>query len=465
MTSKCISRFCSSLIGTAACLFATTSQGPAFAQLAQGNYVYTDQSALLLIPPTRVSDDTFSFTWSPDSVRLLTFNIHRVDRYFNFDVDDHAPPESDLEIGRWNKVSRFADVLWKQRYDTEPTLSGDPMWIPHSEYVAQEVFWQAKETVPNGVGGTMTQLRPQQEVLWINAARSTVHSIPLAMGARLEVSPIKSLAVMVDQSFEAAKIQAVLTPIRMDGSVGIPAPLPLNQLLAASSWTADGARLILTMNLAGSQNQGKTFTYAYDPVTGELKTIQAPIPGQLWHAVPQIKHDIVLKPTVEHLRAPGLDIESHPLWAESIVKSEKPGMLICTDADLGLVSPNGTSIAYRSQRSTWVTVIKPIALAVFKTMVAKAQRQTAISNGKQLGLAAIMWATDHGDTLPGPNDINAELKPYLQTDKLFDQFNYTYSGGPLSAIASPSETVLGTVDGPGGQALIYADGHVKWQNR
>ena len=88
-----------------------------------------------------------------------------------------------------------------------------------------------------------------------------------------------------------------------------------------------------------------------------------------------------------------------------------------------------------------------------------------MNNAKQLGLAAIMWAEDHDETLPGPNDINSQLHPYLLNDALFDQFTYTYSGGPMAAISSPADTVLGTVDGPGGQAVIYSDGHVKWQNR
>jgi hypothetical protein len=76
-----------------------------------------------------------------------------------------------------------------------------------------------------------------------------------------------------------------------------------------------------------------------------------------------------------------------------------------------------------------------------------------------------MWASDHDDTLPGPNDINSELSPYLKNESLFDQFTYTYAGGPLAAIASPAETILGTVDGPDGQAVIFSDGHVKWRNR
>jgi hypothetical protein len=140
-------------------------------------------------------------------------------------------------------------------------------------------------------------------------------------------------------------------------------------------------------------------------------------------------------------------------------------MLICSDADLGLISPDGSTISYRSHGSSWVADVKLVPIDEFKAMIAKVMRSIAISNARQLGLAAIMWAEDHDETLPGPGDINAQLLPYLQTNALFDQFTYTYPGGPLAAITSPAETVLGTVDGPGGQAVIYSDGHVKWQNR
>ena len=46
---------------------------------------------------------------------------------------------------------------------------------------------------------------------------------------------------------------------------------------------------------------------------------------------------------------------------------------------------------------------------------------------------------------------------------LFNGFVYTYGGGALKDIDSPTTTETGYVNGPNGKAVIYADGHVKWR--
>jgi len=42
-------------------------------------------------------------------------------------------------------------------------------------------------------------------------------------------------------------------------------------------------------------------------------------------------------------------------------------------------------------------------------------------------------------------------------------FSFALSGEKLSSITNPADTILGYVTGPGGRAIIYVDGHVKWE--
>jgi hypothetical protein len=86
-----------------------------------------------------------------------------------------------------------------------------------------------------------------------------------------------------------------------------------------------------------------------------------------------------------------------------------------------------------------------------------------LSNAKQLGLAALMYAQDYDEVLPTGDGINGKLAPYLKNESLFDGFTYTFGGGSLSGIDKPAETELGFVTGPGGRAIIFIDGHVKWK--
>jgi prepilin-type processing-associated H-X9-DG protein len=97
-------------------------------------------------------------------------------------------------------------------------------------------------------------------------------------------------------------------------------------------------------------------------------------------------------------------------------------------------------------------------------MERQAQKAVAISNAKQAGLALLMYSQDYDETLPTGDDINTKLAPYLKNTDPLDGFSYTYPGGKLGDIANPSETVLGIVSGPGGHAIVYADGHVRWKD-
>jgi prepilin-type processing-associated H-X9-DG protein len=45
---------------------------------------------------------------------------------------------------------------------------------------------------------------------------------------------------------------------------------------------------------------------------------------------------------------------------------------------------------------------------------------------------------------------------------MVNQFVYTFWGGNLAEIKEPSKEVMGYVPGPGGRAVTYLDGHVKW---
>jgi hypothetical protein len=87
----------------------------------------------------------------------------------------------------------------------------------------------------------------------------------------------------------------------------------------------------------------------------------------------------------------------------------------------------------------------------------------ALSKGKQLGLAAAMYAADYNENLPGPDGITDKLFPYLKNGDMFNGFVWTFGGGPLSGIDKPAETETGYVTGPGGRAVIFADGHVTWR--
>jgi prepilin-type processing-associated H-X9-DG protein len=95
-------------------------------------------------------------------------------------------------------------------------------------------------------------------------------------------------------------------------------------------------------------------------------------------------------------------------------------------------------------------------------MKESASKAVAISDAKQVALAALMYAADYDDVLPA--NLGGELlEPYLKNGSIFDGFVFVFGGGDLKKVADPASTVLGYKDGPGGRAVAYLDGHVVWE--
>ena len=110
-----------------------------------------------------------------------------------------------------------------------------------------------------------------------------------------------------------------------------------------------------------------------------------------------------------------------------------------------------------------IAILAAILFPVFAQARSKARQAAGLSNGKQLGLAILMYAQDYDETYPTPDGINGKLAPYLKNESLFQGFTYTFGGGSMSGVERPAETEMGFVTGPGGRAVIFADGHVKWK--
>jgi prepilin-type processing-associated H-X9-DG protein len=90
------------------------------------------------------------------------------------------------------------------------------------------------------------------------------------------------------------------------------------------------------------------------------------------------------------------------------------------------------------------------------------------TNAKLIADAALMYSADHDDTMPSAqDDVRSLLRPYLGNDAPFDgggygPFVYTLEGGSIADVQNPSDKMMGYIPGPGGRAVVFADGHVRW---
>ncbi|MBI3721736.1 MAG: hypothetical protein HY248_04210, partial [Fimbriimonas ginsengisoli] len=135
------------------------------------------------------------------------------------------------------------------------------------------------------------------------------------------------------------------------------------------------------------------------------------------------------------------------------------------------LAPDGGAAVYVSQGAAWVMPFLRVSREQFLEARRAALRSVAISNAKQIGLAIMMYIQDYDETYPPAGaTINDRLSPYLKNKESFNTpgtdtpgFVYLSDVSPQSSINEPATTTIGYLLGPGGRALIYADGHVVWQ--
>jgi prepilin-type processing-associated H-X9-DG protein len=143
-------------------------------------------------------------------------------------------------------------------------------------------------------------------------------------------------------------------------------------------------------------------------------------------------------------------------------------------AHSSLLLPDASAVLYRSGDVLFAVPLRRYPKAAFLDARRQAQQAAAMSNAKQIGMALMMYTQDYDQTYPAANpDIGQQIAPYLRDTDLLNLLNspvtgapgfvYTYAGGPLSSVTDPASTQLGYMAGPGGRAVIFADGHVEWK--
>lgn len=425
------------------------------------NAVLTDTEAYLLLPAELISGplvERASVSPLGRDVAVLRSSIWISPENIPSAALPNPPrPRAEQELIFWNAGTRKPVSLWRSAYpDTQVTLSE---WMPSTE----SVFAVIDRTIQPDAEHPGAQPVHEWKVLLLGLGieRAVVIPTPQIPGSimQIEVSPLKPLAVLQFGSYSPRQSTAFVL-IHPNGRVGARIAAPTASFVGLR-WDALGNPVLV------ATERTPAFTRAYYGVDLRTGQIQALPKAPLWYvparkATPVLPFQLVIRSLDLNLADAARHIQ--PLWLESRTKSESQRALITPDGSDASLLPDADGAIFHSQNALWFIPILKINKAQFLTARAAARRQVALSNAKQLGLAAIMYAQDNKEVLPGPDGVQANISPYLKNDSLFEGFTYTYPGGSLADIAAPAETILGYVSAPGGRAVLYADGHVKWSN-
>lgn len=139
------------------------------------------------------------------------------------------------------------------------------------------------------------------------------------------------------------------------------------------------------------------------------------------------------------------------------------GLIAGDVTDLAL-SADGQFAAYVAQGTLFIKPIVLVDAKAFQELEDEMAREEAVTTAKQVATGFMILAADYDDELPSARtDWKTKIGPYMKNSDMVNQFVYTYRGGNMTAVKDPSKEVMGYVPGPGGRAVAYVDGHVKWE--
>jgi hypothetical protein len=380
-----------------------------------------------------------------------------------------GPPPGEVSLVLWDNKTRASKEIWKA--DSNTTFIEALHWLPDSEVGLALVRENVPATPQNPNGGSrqgllrISSLGTRPQVIGLTELGNT-------RDLELHVSPVTPLAMVVQSQFEwheektpDGKKMMVRDGHRTvyllgdDGRLGASIQLPKDLELGQVIWSEAGSPVLAVSQVVDKKLVQKYF--AIDRRNAGLKPLdKAP---DLYEQKQPTALPVRLKTTQLTAREGQTTQAISALWLEGAPKSESPRVLVAADSTGGRVLPKAEGILYFSQGALWAAPLARVPKELFLAARQAAERTRIISNAKQLGLATLMYSQDYDETLPTPDGINGKLEPYLKNASLFEGFAYTFGGGPLSGVDNPVETELGYVTGPGGRAIIYIDGHVKWR--
>ena len=427
-------------------------------------YVFTSKEAVLLnrteiLAPAEVHDAQFS----PDGTYAAA--LHEITHLTGFPAPNTLPELSDVNITVWYAGSHRTRTLWT---DKLIGISGEEaiQWLPTNGTALVRVM------------GYKDEKTPVNKLVFLNPAKEQAREIPLEQDERLNVNPVLPTALL-SRTIEGEKESKVTFRfVHSDGTVSNTIEMPFStvqagangtmiQSFGGSEWTADGKNVQIQMYTPDPASRKLIAKYyALDPADGSIKPLDKPLITARKEERPEKSAlppgSVFVTRTSQTVTQGDTNHATHPLWLETIDKSETPRTLISADCESAVLSPKGNAVLYVVNGTAFVAPL----MRVPKEPIYQMLRTVAISNAKQVGLGIMMYVQDYDEMFPIKDaNIKENVMPYVRNNEVFEKFVYYYPGESMAKVDNPAATILGVVPGPGGEAVLYADGHVKWRDK
>lgn len=441
------------------------------AQMDPGKELFfTETKAIALLPPqvvgTGIADRA---VWSPNGKYLLIHSIEvkaMGEMILDQITNPRAQPKSipDAVISIYDTTKQTSKVVWKGKIDAG--MMEEASWLPNSANVILTMRTMTKD--PNG-----KPTGEDRQVLWnlsaVSGQISTMFQPEAGEFVDFVTDSKAKGGVLVLRKFPkpgstdniSARFIWLGPSGTMGSSISTKGPFAYGQV----GFYQKGTRPMVIARERAGERGVKAIWLDMDFNNGALREV-APL---------DIRGDIEPEPEFRLIKGgtmsasesrAGADtkvVNSESAWLIAKAKSQHQSALVAAEVDQLALSPNMNAVCYTTKGVPMVRglVSMPKELAI-KALEA-AEKAKIMSDAKQVATALHIYAADFDDNLPSNNgDWMEALYPYTKNRQMMDGFVYTFGGGNLTDIKDPATTELGYKEGPGGRAVAYADGHVKW---
>ncbi len=414
-------------------------------------YAAGDKDAVLMLPPETVCGaQAKEMVWTADGSALVVRREVTAASPADYAAMGTGKPTDPAMAARFQPKTEL--LVWSFRSHRAQVVASGSLVVSDMRPMpgTDRVVFGIDEPVVDSDGGKRTV----SSIALLSSVSGTITRLLVFDAAKsyvgIELSPTRPIGLLSEINAETkARRVRFFGP---EGRLGTAITLPLKAHMVFDQ----GGLPILSL---GYDKQGKTITFHYQKVNVASGTLgeryDAGIDGEFDPSPDRSAPMAVsVNGAADGSRAPSILLK---------LSGAKPGEsgIVTTDGVEGLVSPKGGAVAYVAQGSVMVRPLARVSRADYEAAMLAARKAIALNNAKQVATALAMFAADMDDALPSQADYD-KLDPYLKDSSLRSSFTYTYAGGSLTGIDKPAETEIGYVTGPGGRAVAYADGHVKW---
>ncbi len=450
-----------------------------------GQWVVSGQDAYFVLSPTPLGTGRVeAMEWSSDGKFLLVMRTQvSLDLAAVQAAGRNSSPLSPSSPIRATAVTTIS--VW----NAETQKLTDIYKNSTGNVLTREVHWILGTDI--AVGMVTEQNEQQQRTLLLRFSKGSAALSPFPSGdsppmsLSLSISPRTSSGVILGYPLQAGsdgppeRAGGLVWGIDSDGRLTGPFQMPEGSV---GSWVdfRDDPRHVYFPRVERTESKPRISWSSFDLATGAIDVIpEPPKAGEPREA----NLVLALDPDPEsmHMKFQGSGIEagapppasSRPLFSGvdkgpalrllvSKTDKDSPRALVAYDSPQAVLSPTNNAVAYVTDDVLLIRRIIKLPKSVFEQAEAAAKRAEALSKAKQVGTALLIYATDYDDKLPTDRNLVGIIDPYIKNSDLLVGFNYTFKGGDISKVESPAETELGYVNGPGGRAVVYVDGHAKW---